>query len=275
MTGWSDCLPLSPDSHCGFGLQTRNVTCVLFPAWPRVETDARECEEVAAPGRERLCAVRCGEDCELGPWQGWARCEDGVTSRVRRVISPPAAGGSKCPPRVQRRHCPSATPLPLLLPLRSPGQVTVYVGPWSNCTVDRQLTRRSVSGSSSVVARYLSGQTLPDTQHSSPAPEIGQRWREVLCRGEDGQSLAWSNCMDGSRATVVPAERQSCVLQRDCRVSQWSDWRRRELSQFCGEEEVGELRSRQILTFSEGAGRACPHLQESRPLSSSSQCKFR
>ena len=126
-----------------------------------------------------------------------------------------------------------------------------------------------------MVARYLSAQTLPDTQHSSPAPEIGQRWREVLCRGEDGQSLPWSNCMDGSRATVVPAERQSCVVERDCRVGQWSDWETDQLGEYCQEEEAGQRRRREILSFSAGSGRPCPHLQESRPTSGASQCKFR
>ena len=112
VTDWSDCRPLSAESQCGFGSQTRNLTCVLFPSWPRVETEPSRCGEVKPPGLERLCAVRCGEDCELGPWQGWARCQCGreVTARLRRVISPPAQAGSRCPPRVERRHCPPTPP---------------------------------------------------------------------------------------------------------------------------------------------------------------------
>ena len=80
--------------------------------------------------------------------------------------------------------------------------------------------------------------------------------------------------MDGSRATVVPAERQSCVLSRDCRVGQWGAWSEAQHSQYCGEAR-GEARVRQILAFSAGSGRPCPHLQESRPVQQSSQCKFR
>ena len=30
--------------------------------------------------------------------------------------------------------------------------------------------------------------------------------------------------MDGSRATVVPADRGSCVVPRDCAVATWTAW---------------------------------------------------
>ena len=284
VSGWSDCRPLSPESQCGFGSQTRNLSCVLFPSWPREETDPARCGEVKAPAQERLCAVRCGRDCELGPWQGWARCQcgRGVTARVRRVVSPPVQAGAQCPPRVERRLCPPSPPCssttpgpPLVLGLREPRQVTVYVGPWSNCSLPAQPSKRSLVGA----GRFLPGEaSLQEGQLSSPPPQIGQSWRSVLCRGEEGESLPWSHCMDGSRATVVPADKQSCVMSRDCRVGQWSDWARQDNSDFCGQSgERRERRLRQILSFSEGAGRPCPHLQQTRPAQhqSGQQCQFR
>ena len=46
VTDWSDCRPLSAESQCGFGSQTRNLTCVFFPSWPRLETEPSRCNEV-------------------------------------------------------------------------------------------------------------------------------------------------------------------------------------------------------------------------------------
>ena len=286
VSDWSHCRPLSPESQCGFGSQTRNLSCVLFPSWPRVETEPSRCEEVTAPGLERLCAVRCSRDCEVGPWEGWARCQCGraVTARVRRVISPPATAGpggsAPCPPRVERRACPPSPPCtpprPRVLGLsQAASQVTLYVGPWSNCSLPAQPSKRSA---------FLPGPaSLQETAGpSSPPPQIGQSWRSVLCRGEAGQSLPWSRCMDGSRATVVPADKRSCVLSRDCRVGQWSDWTRPDTSDYCSqgrdntrENTRRESRARQILVFSEGEGRPCPHLQETRPAQPGQQCQFR
>ena len=267
--------------------------------------------QVRPPGLERLCAVRCGEDCELGPWQSWARCQcgRGVTVRVRRVISPPAQAGSECPPRVERRHCPPSPPCshtspgpppgppagppagplggppggpppgPLVLGLRSPSQVTVTVGPWSNCSLSSQPSKRSVVGAGRFLPGGSSSSSLQETQPSSPPPQIGQSWRSVLCRGEAGQSLPWSRCMDGSRATVVPADKRSCVVARSCRVGQWSDWTQSDSEEYCRQDRTGhttrQTRVRQILSFSEGAGRPCPHLQETRPAPHGQQCQFR
>ena len=54
--------PMSP-SHpvwhvaCGWGLKSRNVSCILFPSWPRLVTSDTRCD--GQTPRERLCAIRC------------------------------------------------------------------------------------------------------------------------------------------------------------------------------------------------------------------------
>ena len=279
MGDWGGCAPISLDPGasdvtkpsgvtCGWGLQSRNVTCVLFPSWPRLVTSDTRCDGQAPPPGERLCAIRCGHDCELGPWAAWSRCSgacgqgtSGVTSRVRRVVTPPSGGGQRCPPRVQRRQCwgqrgrcagdqGEDTPVSLALTARNSHVVrvpqtrlvTMYVGPWSNCSLspeqepgsasrvvtrhsDMTVTRHvktftnSRQSLTSSVPGHHPGHPAPLLQQSpasrflSAAPMIGQRTREVRCRGERGESLAWSACMDGTRATVVPSDRQSCVMR--------------------------------------------------------------
>ena len=230
------------------------MTCVLFPSWPRQVTSSERCGDQAPPPHERLCAIRCGQDCELGPWAAWTSCRGGqgacrggVATRVRRVVQSPREGGARCPPRVQRRQCwgdrdACLEDTPLSLPLtareshvshvsRVPQSrhVTMYVGPWSNCSllaagepgpqsVSRVVTRHSdtvtrvktfTNPRQSVTSvtgglRYPASASLSQVSQPpasdkfySGAPLVGQRTREVLCRGERGESLAWSACMDG------------------------------------------------------------------------------
>ena len=48
---------------------------------------------------------------------------------------------------------------------------------------------------------------------------------EILtCRTSSGATTPFKECMDGSRATVVPADRGSCVVPRDCQVASWTSW---------------------------------------------------
>ena len=211
---------------CGWGLQTRNVTCALFPTWPRVATDPIRCSDQPQPLHERLCAVRCGQDCQLGPWETWSSCASscdtsGVSTRVRRVIVAPSEGGAHCPPRVQRRQCwPGKCnhgAAPVMMPLvakkdmtlqGSHRHVTVYVGPWSNCSSSisqstklksGRVVRRDISHVKTfqnprqsgltrvssvtyqVPGSYMSqmSQSQSSEKFHSSAPVVGHRTREV------------------------------------------------------------------------------------------------
>ena len=42
-----------------------------------------------------------------------------------------------------------------------------------------------------------------------------------------------------------------------------------------GRGEAGELRTRHILSLAIGAGRPCPHLEETRPREQRVECKYR
>ena len=175
-----------------------------------------------------------------------------MMTRVRRVVQPPREGGARCPPRVQRRQCWGPcrseqledTPVSLALTARNSHvsrvsrvrlqesrHVTMYVGPWSNCSLEsggpesRVVTRHSdIMSSVTRVKTFtnprqsLTSEPLqisaPGHTFLSPPPSVGQRSREVRCRGHQGESLALSACMDATRATVVPSDRQSCVMSR-------------------------------------------------------------
>ena len=174
--------------------------------------------------------------------------------------------------------------------------VTVYVGPWSNCSdlvqpsqpqQARTVTRRAVSHVRQYqgpgpghVSQLASELPPPAAVFHSAAPRVGQRTRDVLCRGEHGGAVAWSLCMDGTRATTVPADRQSCVLPRDCAVSEWGAWSAGG-AEWCGGRGgsagagAGDTRARQILSLGAGAGRPCPHLTETRPRADPAPCRYR
>ena len=63
---------------------------------------------------------------------------------------------------------------------------------------------------------------LPLAASGSPAPTLGSQGRAVLCRGRAGETRRFKDCLHGSRTTVVPADRQMCLVDRDCQVV-WGD----------------------------------------------------
>ena len=144
------------------------------------------------------------------------------------------------------------------------GIATVYVGPWSECQPKQQTfkrERRDTRTRESTSLRENRPRSLPVPQPasphfplpwlpasspspsgpSSPPPQLGERQRNVVCRSvpeyqrrtsftiltcrtSSGATTPFKECMDGSRATVVPADRGSCVVPRDCQVASWTSW---------------------------------------------------
>ena len=197
--------------------------------------------------------------------------------------SPPSSSSPRFPSLDHLSPASSRTPkrLPLTLALAGgddemgQGPATVYVGPWSQCQSrhqdkrDPRDTRMREPGGSSRVTLPRSLPPLPGpppaSPHfplpwlpasspspsgpSSPAPVLGERQRNVVCRStfakqvfypsrsditmknadsycrtSNGATTPFKECMDGSRATVVPADRGSCVVSRDCAVATWTAW---------------------------------------------------
>ena len=151
--------------------------------------------------QERLCAVRCSPDCHVGPWESWSPCRcstcreicavadgrdicrencDAATStRIRRVVSAPdGEGAGGCPPKVQKRQCPSSacrspraespTDYPLVLPLseqqeeEEEEEAVLYVGPWSACL--------PLGGPEPAVLRVLSEDSHEPSRHVGDSP---------------------------------------------------------------------------------------------------------
>ncbi|XP_023323749.1 thrombospondin type-1 domain-containing protein 7A [Eurytemora carolleeae] len=125
---WEECRIFQTGSECGFGTQSRNVSCIGFPSSPPQVVKPILCSGLPKPDQERLCARRCSPDCQLGPWEAWgpctcnrraqarnvrgiskpeacAECADADSTRFRRVVVPPTGGGGSCPPKLQRRSC--------------------------------------------------------------------------------------------------------------------------------------------------------------------------
>ena len=153
-----------------------------------------------------------------------------MRTRIRRVVAPPIKEGAHCPPRLQKSLCSPKTfcgnslsdIAPLVLPLQDRHlKVSVYVGPWSNCShgtslpsQNRLLVRRDSTFAESLQnsARtfpskkvtfpsekvvfplhkvpglpWITQSDTPDQSSKSHPPVIGTRTREVLCRGGEGE----------------------------------------------------------------------------------------
>ena len=200
----------------------------------------------------------------------------------------PPSSSSRLPLPLLGHRSPASSRTPKRLPLTmalaggeeamGQGPATVYVGPWSECQSrhedkrePRDTRMREPGGSSRVTLPrslpplpgpppasphfplpWLPASSPSPSGPSSPAPVLGERQRNVVCRSDythtksytqyvrksddknvheesdcrtsNGATTPFKECMDGSRATVVPADRGSCVVSRDCAVATWTAW---------------------------------------------------
>ena len=169
--------------------------------------------------------------------------------------SPRDTGASSRLPFQLPSHLPADTPMTAAL-ATGKSQATVYVGPWTPCsprdagdtrgtrdirdtrdtggtgdtrdTRDTRHTRytrdtrdtRAFNSQPQFPLPWLGPANPAEGPPSSPPAALGEATREVGCRVRaSGATVPFKECMDGSRATVVPADRRTCVVHRDCKVS--------------------------------------------------------
>lgn len=93
-------------------------TCVKYtgPAIPCLNIAQNEdLNSILVKIANRLCTCCNGgqpTNCVVSAWSEWSACVDGVQTRTRTVVTPPANGGTPCPPLTETREClDSCTPV--------------------------------------------------------------------------------------------------------------------------------------------------------------------
>ncbi|XP_064856159.1 thrombospondin type-1 domain-containing protein 7A-like [Oncorhynchus nerka] len=285
---WNQCVSVSTRTFGGLrpyvcnggeeGIQTREVGCVLKS--DESLGDDTICEYFEPkPRLEQACLIPCPQDCvvsEFTPWTSCSKtCGTGLKNRVRSVLVPPLFGGSACPNLTEFHTCKPG-------PCKGPeGVYSLRVGPWMPCSLPisrpvRQAKRRKGKGG----ARERPGVKDPDTReliqkkrtrnrlNRQESPfwdiQVGYQSRTVSCAHRNGSTVGLSLCLPWD----LPLTVQSCILAKDCKLSEWADWG--PCSKACldpdPESPKGQRsRTRRVHQFSVGEGEDCPPLEETEP----------
>ncbi|KAF7657042.1 hypothetical protein LDENG_00032690, partial [Lucifuga dentata] len=283
---WNECVPVSARTFgaprpfvCSGGeegIQTREVGCILKSDGSPAEDAICEYFE-PKPRLEQACLIPCPQDCvvsEYSPWTSCSKtCGTGLRNRVRSVLVPPLFGGAICPNLTEFQSCKPG-------PCKGPeGMYSLRVGPWTPCALPqtrsaRQVKRRKGKGGGlrergvkdpetrELIQKKRTRNRLNRQESPFWDIQVGYQTREVTCIHRNGSAMARNLCtLRDSPPTV-----QSCVLPKDCQVTDWTDWG--PCSKTCVEPKSPRgtrTRSRQVLQFPVGEGVECPSLEESKP----------
>ncbi|XP_069791231.1 thrombospondin type-1 domain-containing protein 7B isoform X2 [Narcine bancroftii] len=243
------------------GLQHRKVHCV------RKSNRSLVLDEICEffrpkPASDQACLIPCPQDCVVSEFSSWSACSKGcgkgLQHRVRSVLSPPLYGGKSCPSLTETKSCDVQVSC---LVGEDEFQYSLKVDPWSDCRLPHQ---RQVwqSGKPGLNFSLQPSEKNPLKhrihEHFKPwNVKIGYQTRRVHCTRSDGKNAMLSLCIHDDIPTIF----QSCVMPRDCGVSEWSDW------SFCSKtcQTLATLpgyrsRNRFIKHKAIGGGSDCPHL---------------
>ncbi|KAJ8345570.1 hypothetical protein SKAU_G00297630 [Synaphobranchus kaupii] len=270
------------------GIQTREVRCVRTADGTAAEEDAI-CEYFEPKARlEQACLVPCPRDCVLSEFSPWSPCPApcgggaGLQSRTRSVLAPPLFGGGACPALAEFRAC------------ESPGECRdgegggfgLRVGPWSECEAPptaprlarqvRQTRRRKNrersrererARSRDPETRELIKKKRTRNRQNRPNAklwdlQVGHQTRQLTCSYRNATPAQLSLCSQGP----LPMAFRSCVVTRDCEVSEWGDWSTCSKTCYDPNGPQGERsRLRHALRFPVGGAAECPALEEVEP----------
>uniref|UniRef100_A0A8C1KE39 Thrombospondin type-1 domain-containing protein 7A n=1 Tax=Cyprinus carpio TaxID=7962 RepID=A0A8C1KE39_CYPCA len=286
---WNQCVPISlRTGRTGIclqgeeGIQTREVNCVL-----KADSSAADhaiCEYFEPkPRQEQACLIPCPQDCVVTEFTPWTTCSKtcglGLQNRVRSVVAPPLFGGLPCPNLTEFQTC---------APRACEGREMVFslkVGGWSECKLPSLTSPQTSSAAPSRTARQArrrkgkerKGNRDPEMRELIKSKrnrnrlnrleddfwnmEIGYQSRQVVCVHRNGSTVSLSQCPHWS----LPETYLSCLMPKDCVVSEWSSWG--SCSKTCLDPSVPQgsrSRSRQLIRLPTGGGSECPQLEESQ-----------
>ncbi|XP_041102190.1 thrombospondin type-1 domain-containing protein 7A-like isoform X2 [Polyodon spathula] len=278
---WDQCQPVAlrnsgsykrPECTKGEeGLQTRDVSCVQKSNGAPAEDVICEYFE-PKPRLEQACLIPCPQDCVVSEFSSWSKCSKtcgrGLEHRIRSVLTPPLFGGSVCPNLTEFQPCQFSA---------CESEESMYslkVGPWSNCSLphSRQARqagqRRKNKGKEKGVKdpetrelikkkRNRNRQNRQDSKFWDV--QIGYQTRQVICTHKNGKLAALNLCTQEK----LPVTFQSCIMTKDCEVTEWSEWG--PCSKDCydlNSPKGARTRTRRIKQFPLGGGAECPELEE-------------
>ncbi|XP_056331057.1 thrombospondin type-1 domain-containing protein 7A [Danio aesculapii] len=288
---WNQCVPISlrtgRTAAClqgEEGIQTREVYCSLRADGSTADDAICEYFE-PKPRQEQACLIPCPKDCVVTEFTPWTTCSKtcglGLQNRVRSVVAPPLFGGLPCPNLTEFQTC---------APRACEGRETVFnlrVGGWSECQslpvpavilptstaaplrAVRQTRRRKGKerkGSRDPEMRELikskrNRNRLSRMEDDLWNMQIGFQARQVVCVHRNGSTVPLRLCPHWS----LPELHQSCLMPRDCVLSDWSEWS--SCSKTCSDPTVPQgsrSRSRQLTRLPSGGGSECSQLEESQ-----------
>ncbi|XP_027727807.1 thrombospondin type-1 domain-containing protein 7A [Vombatus ursinus] len=282
---WNQCQPVMSKSlvkpaECTKGeegIQTREIACVQKAN--SISADDSICEYFEPkPLLEQACLIPCPQDCIVSDFSPWSECSktcgSGLQHRTRHVVAPPQYGGSACPNLTEFQICQSS-------PCEAEESLySLNVGPWSTCSMphtrqirqarrrgknkDREKDREKVKDPEAreliKKKRNRNRQNRQENKHWDI--QIGYQTRDVVCTHKNSTTVAFSLCQQDK----LPVTFQSCVLTKECQVSEWSEWSPCSKTCFDTSSHKGNhVRTRTIKQFPIGNHQDCPALEEIAP----------
>ncbi|TRY88052.1 hypothetical protein DNTS_000037 [Danionella cerebrum] len=279
---WGPCipsplLPVKPCVTAQRGIQSRDVACVRRTNSSTVSP--RVCEIFAsAPEREQACLLPCPIDCVLSAFNHWSTCSrtcgSALQQRTRHVLAPPLYGGADCPSLSQTRACNHDNVHPRLCPSdQQEYSYSLWAGTWSSCRVKEMLNGKPLvdfrfDGKKTHTSLFTIKHPHEKRHHHTNDDRghkasweiiIGYQTRQLRCIRSDGKDALLSFCDHDDS----PVSFRSCVMPRDCEVSDWSEWSA--CSKTCRSSDPSpgfRRRSRNLIRTPIGGGEPCPALQE-------------
>ncbi|XP_076158659.1 thrombospondin type-1 domain-containing protein 7B [Alosa pseudoharengus] len=214
--------------------------------------------------------------------------------RTRQVLAAPLYGGAECPSLTEMRRCHRGANAPSPCPHdQQEHSNSLWAGPWSECRVRSTLpigrtrvdfsvqdhsgrveVKRSDEARMSVIVRRHTESIFRVNHHHHHHPhhphhhhEDGESWgihigyqtRQVRCTRNDGKNVMLSLC-DHDNA---PVNFRSCVMPKDCVVSDWTEWSPCSKTCRTADQSPGyRTRKRHVKGLLIGEGKECPALEE-------------
>uniref|UniRef100_A0A672S4D2 Thrombospondin type-1 domain-containing protein 7A n=1 Tax=Sinocyclocheilus grahami TaxID=75366 RepID=A0A672S4D2_SINGR len=275
LSPWGPCTPspLHPANRCVTaqrGVQNRGVVCVKRTNGTTVSQHV--CEAFSAvPEREQACLLPCPIDCVVSAFTHWSTCSrtcgSALQQRTRHVLAAPLYGGADCPSLTQTHPCNHDNAHPALCPSdQQEYSYSLWVGPWSPCRLKgtAPVGKTTVDFASYTIKRHTENnyhQNHYDERGHKVSWEItiGYQTRQLRCTRSDGKNAMLSLCDHDNS----PVNFRSCVMPRDCRVSDWSQWSLCSKTCQTSDQSPGfRFRSRRLKRAAIGGGEPCPALEE-------------
>nr|XP_055040560.1 thrombospondin type-1 domain-containing protein 7B isoform X1 [Misgurnus anguillicaudatus]XP_055040561.1 thrombospondin type-1 domain-containing protein 7B isoform X1 [Misgurnus anguillicaudatus]XP_055040562.1 thrombospondin type-1 domain-containing protein 7B isoform X1 [Misgurnus anguillicaudatus]XP_055040563.1 thrombospondin type-1 domain-containing protein 7B isoform X1 [Misgurnus anguillicaudatus] len=288
LSPWGPCTPTPflPANRCVTaqrGVQSRGVQCVKRTNGTTVSP--RMCEAFSsAPEREQACLLPCPIDCVVSAFSHWSTCSrtcgSALQQRTRHVLAAPLFGGADCPSLTQTRPCNYDNTHPALCPSdQQEYSYSLWVGPWSPCRVKGKapIGKTTVDfsfgldGKQAGKGSYFVKRQTENVYHQNHNDDkrghkalweitIGYQTRQLRCTRSDGKNSMLSLCDHDNN----PANFRSCVMPRDCKVSDWSTWSPCSKTCRTSDQSPGFRSRYRTLQRAAIGGESCPALEETQ-----------